>query len=501
MLAEDSLDLAEFQRLSEAARSAPLQESIELRGKALALWRGQPLADVELEGRDRNSLARLAELRLTTQIEQIDAELELGEHAKLVGELETLTAANQYQERLAAQLMLALYRSGRQAEALEVYRGVRRRLDEELGLKPGQGLRDLEAAILRQDEALDAPASIESSEAVVDAPAGAGERRRRLPLLGLGALIVLAALAIAGAVVLLRDEDTATTVEPNFVAVIDPDTNRVTSTVQVGIRPGPVAEGGGSIWVGNLDGKSLTRIDPATREVKQTIPLPATPDAIAVGAGGVWVVNGRLGTLFHVDPEFGVVSKPIVVAGRSITFPTGGVDVARGSIWAVFGDSTLVRVNPARIEDVGTSVAGAGPTALVVGYGSVRVATSGRSEVQQFSPRTFEQGPIDEVRVGRRPMGLAVGESAIWITSAEDDFVTRLDAGLSLGPAVPIPVGDGPTAVAVGDGAVWVTNTNDGTVSRIDPESNTVAETISVGNAPAGVAVAGDSVWVAVQAP
>ena len=97
---------------------------------------------------------RLGELRLTTQLERIEAELELGRHAELIGELESLVAAHPYQERLHAQLMLALYRSGRQTEALQAYQAVRSVLSDELGLQPGQPLRELEAAILRQDEAL-----------------------------------------------------------------------------------------------------------------------------------------------------------------------------------------------------------------------------------------------------------------------------------------------------------------------------------------------------------
>jgi class 3 adenylate cyclase/DNA-binding winged helix-turn-helix (wHTH) protein len=150
----EALDLLEFQRATEEARSAPAERAVELRRKALELWRGPPLADVVFEGAARHEVGRLSELHLATQIELLEAELELGFHAQLVGELEPLVAAHPYQERLRELLMLALYRSGRQAEALEAYQAARRVLSEELGLEPGQALRDLEAAILRQDEAL-----------------------------------------------------------------------------------------------------------------------------------------------------------------------------------------------------------------------------------------------------------------------------------------------------------------------------------------------------------
>ena len=177
-VAPRSLDLAEFEQLVDKARTAPRRRPSQLRRRALALWRGAALADVVIEGADRNMVARLNDLRLAAQIDHIDAELALGRHASVVGELETLTAANPYQERLAAQLMLALYRSGRQAEALESYRGLRRRLDEELGLQPSQELRDLEAAILRQDDELAAPALVvaEQSEAAVPGALEPGAR-------------------------------------------------------------------------------------------------------------------------------------------------------------------------------------------------------------------------------------------------------------------------------------------------------------------------------------
>ena len=150
----DALDLHEFQRLNEEARSAPAERAAELRRSALELWRGPPLADVVFEGPARHEVGRLSELHLATQIELLETELELGRHSQLVGELELLVAAHPYQERLRGLLMLALYRSGRQAEALQAYQDGRRALSEELGLEPGQGLRDLETAILRQDTSL-----------------------------------------------------------------------------------------------------------------------------------------------------------------------------------------------------------------------------------------------------------------------------------------------------------------------------------------------------------
>ena len=126
--------------------------------EALGLWRGPPLADFAYESFAQAEIARLDESRLAALEERIDAELALGEHARLVGELEALVHEHPLRERFIGQLMVALYRSGRQADALESYRIARRRLVEELGLEPGRELQELERAILAQDPALEPPA-------------------------------------------------------------------------------------------------------------------------------------------------------------------------------------------------------------------------------------------------------------------------------------------------------------------------------------------------------
>ena len=151
------LDLHEFERLVQRATGEePTTRAATLRS-ALALWRGEPLADFAYEPFVLPEAARLAELRLLALEERIEAELALGQGHELVPELETLVAERPLQEQPRAQLMLALYRGGRQAEALDVFREGRRVLDEELGLEPGPQLRELERAILCQDPALAAP--------------------------------------------------------------------------------------------------------------------------------------------------------------------------------------------------------------------------------------------------------------------------------------------------------------------------------------------------------
>src|SRR4051794_27659043 len=145
------LDALEVGRLAEEARAASatgdLERASDRLTRALGLWRGIPLADVQLNGVAASEAERLAALRLTVLLDKNDVDLELARHADLVGALETLAVQHPLQERVRGQLMLALYRSGRQAEALDVYRDTRHTLVEGLGLEPGGALQQLEAAI------------------------------------------------------------------------------------------------------------------------------------------------------------------------------------------------------------------------------------------------------------------------------------------------------------------------------------------------------------------
>jgi predicted ATPase/DNA-binding SARP family transcriptional activator/class 3 adenylate cyclase len=172
-----SLDLHRFERLRADAGQA-LQEGDPAAAEAklheaLSLWRGAPLADLAFEPFAQSEIARLEELHVAALEDRVDALLALGRHGEVVGELEALVAAHPLRERLRAQLMLALYRSRRQAEALDAYRAARRTLVDELGIEPSPELQELEGRILRQDPALEVAAPAPPTEEI---PTAAGRR-------------------------------------------------------------------------------------------------------------------------------------------------------------------------------------------------------------------------------------------------------------------------------------------------------------------------------------
>ena len=164
-ITQDQTDLGRFERLTAESRGETGRERVERLREALALWRGPPLADLVFEPFAAEEIGRLEELRTAVLEDAIDAELSLGRADGLIAELESLIAEHPFRERFRAQLMLALYRSGRQADALAAYREARELLLGELGIEPSRALRELEQAILRQDASLGGPAR-EANEAV-----------------------------------------------------------------------------------------------------------------------------------------------------------------------------------------------------------------------------------------------------------------------------------------------------------------------------------------------
>jgi SARP family transcriptional regulator, regulator of embCAB operon len=189
------VDLARFERLAAEGRAAlatgdPARAS-ELLREGLALWRGPPLVDLPLLECFETEVRRLEELRLAALMDRIDGDLASGRGGELVPELEALVAANPLQERLRGRLMLALYRAGRQADALAVYRETSELLREELGLEPSKALQQLERAILTQDAELDAPVTAverapEPARAIEPYAARAGRQGERPLALAFG---------------------------------------------------------------------------------------------------------------------------------------------------------------------------------------------------------------------------------------------------------------------------------------------------------------------------
>jgi DNA-binding SARP family transcriptional activator len=278
------VDAVRFEQLAQDAVAAANRDDHEqasaLLRAALALWRGQALADIAETPFARDAATRLNDQHLLALERRIDSDLKLGRAQDLVPELEALTASHPYHEPFHRQLMLALYQSGRQSEALAAFRRARGRLASELGIEPGPDLRRTEQAILRQDPELEQPPPVRPSrhrpaEPAPPVPVEPSRRRRHRNRALIAAGLALAVAVVAGVPVALREAKAETTVAADGIGVLSASGTAVTSALAMPSALASLAVGGGSVWATSPAGNAVYRIDPATRAITQAIAVDA----------------------------------------------------------------------------------------------------------------------------------------------------------------------------------------------------------------------------------
>ncbi len=438
----EQIDARRFERLLEEGRRAnaagkPADAAEALR-EALALWRGDALADLAYESFARTEIERLEELRLAALEERVDADLALGRHQALVAELESLTAKHPLRERLRGQSMLALYRSGRQAEALRVYSETRKRLVEELGIEPGEALRQLEQAILRHDPSLDLALS---------AHAGAGPARPRRRRRALTAATLALAAGIAAAAVVLANGGTQSSraqslAEPDSIALVAAKTGEVVGQARAVPSPALALFGEGALWSVSFTGE-LSKIDLETGQVVKRlntgVPIPC---GLAVGEGSVWVTDCNSPTLVRIDPAQTVVADRIRLPNISLVeTATGEVAVGAGSVWVARGFA-----NP--------------------------------SWVERLDPETGRVQKHILIPVGGAQR-LAFGDGALWVGGDVGapgvPKLSKIDSRTNEVTPALTSFGNAFCCVVVGGGFVWGATTPDHTVWKIGEDGSVVA--------------------------
>lgn len=522
----EQLDVVRFERLLTQGRRAlaegdAVSAAATLR-EALALWRGPALADLAPLEFAQTEIRRLEELRLGAVTERIEADLALGGAAEVIPELEALLEANPLQERLRGQLMLALYRSGRQADALEVYRQTRELLNHELGLEPSKALQELERSILRQERSLDFEVGSRAIAArVPDEPKTEPRRRRpdrdgrtleqnqtlvadtaRAPRLRQRRVLVIALTAgVVAAVVAgvrLMNGGRDLTLGPNTIVRIDPRTNEIVQSIGVGRLPGAIAATEEYVWVVNERDGTVSRVSAET-EVTQSIGRFPSVGFLAVDErGNVYASGWDAPFVWQIDPRSVTLTKRFRVRSRAI-----GVAVGGGSLWVVdrlVNSISRIDLKSGRVADsirVGTD-----PLVAAFGFGALWVANSDDATVSVIRPGVARP---ETIIVRDRPFGIAAGEGAVWVGSNTLSTVSRIDpdtrrvvkdidvsrAGLQ----------SGLFSVAAGAGGVWAANWSELTLVRIDPKTNRIVARIELPGAPRDVTTFGDDVWVSLGVP
>ncbi len=476
-LEPEQLDLQRFERLRAEARAA--RSNSDLAGAstalqaALSLWRGPALGDLAYERFAQTEVNRLEELRLATIEERIDADLALGRHGDLISELELLVSEHPLREGFRAQLMLALYRSGRQAEALQVYQQARAALVGELGIEPGQPLRELQQAILRQDESLDAPREPPPSESATGRKQGSSRSRLALP--------IAAACAIGGAVALglllprVFEESKAHAKYRSGTVLVDLKTRK-----QIGFVPpsqldfsGFPVYSGGHFWLMNLTTSTFVEVDPKTGKVLHQFPLPsgARDTPFAVSGHTLWISAGD--DLVKVDTTLGQeidrlhLDKIVGTKGPAEGVADGGGlvwvgrDVGLGQVAAIDPHTRKLRY---RFNGV------VHHTNLAYGSGTIWAADDAGVDVINLSADTVTK--VRDIETVDPFYGPGSGGNSVtagggfgWATDSARGVVYRIDRN---GRNVAYHIGLGANGASFSDGVLWARSEDEGTVVAID---------------------------------
>jgi DNA-binding SARP family transcriptional activator/ABC-type branched-subunit amino acid transport system substrate-binding protein len=460
--------------------------------EALELWRGRPLADLEDEPFARDAIADLEEGWLDAVGSRIDADLALGRQTELIQELRALVREHPLREGFRAQLMLALYRTGRQTEALDVFADTSRTLDADLGLAPGPELQRLQQSVLNHDPALELPSVAAAS--------------RRRPFGVAIAVAVLLAAAVVAAIVVHSKRHGASPVAiapgTGSVVTLDATNGDVLGRVAAGRTPSAIAVRNGVAWLVDADAQTVLRVSDRV----ETFSTGSTPTDVAVGQGSVWVAGGRpLARAQFVGPVATGVARidettgtsrgvtPLPLRGGSLSNLVENHVAARGNAaWAVTADYSVVRIE--RATGVITARSAAIPAAAVAAGPAGVWALGIEGTVARLDERTGR--PIARVHVPTESVGsIAVGRDAAWVTSP-DGLVWRI--GASPHPTVgAIELDRGVDDVVAGATAVWVANPLAGTVVEIAARSSRVERTVELGGIPRSLALDGGKLWVA----
>jgi DNA-binding SARP family transcriptional activator len=506
-VAEDQVDLHRFRALADEGERAFAAGEIEVAAArfadALRLWRGAALSELAVDGLGAEA-DRLEELRVSTVERRIQADLACGRHAALVAELDELVERYTYREELRRHQMLALYRSGRQAEALEAYRSARRRLVDDLGIEPGTDLQELERAILGHAPELAPPRAAPQVSRAIPA-----REKRRLALAGLGAL-VLVAVAASIALVLLRHDSSHAAVKTlsaktNSLVVLGERSGEPVANPTLGGAPSHLVVGAGAVWVLLPHAGVVVRVDPRGAGPKP-IGVPTEAVGIAVGAGGVWLPD-QWRTITRINPSTAAAEPPIELAQDRV-FPNAIADVTAtdDAVWLASRDTQEAArylVGSRRVENhLGYSdwtFYGVGTSVIGHGFGEVwltnRVDVAGASpsgHVTRISARSGRA--LGEFGLGGPPIALAASGDLMWIASNNRVWrATRFEQTPSRDLAVP----GGPVALAADERGAWVA-TRDRQLLQINPAGTRIMRRWRLDKTPSAIGVGFGRVWVAV---
>jgi DNA-binding SARP family transcriptional activator/streptogramin lyase len=481
---ETGYRLSEDVTVDAAAAAASLARTRDLRSdgkqpaaaracaEALALWHGDPLSDLQADEWAGGALRHFEDMKLALLEEWFDARLEAGESKGLVDDLQSACAAAPLRERMHAQLMLALVAAGRRPDALAVYDRIRRALAEELGIEPGVTLREAHAVAIGAD---DAP------------PLPRASRGRRPAVVGIAALVTVAAMGAARLLVTSPGEPTRSHYEAGAIVLQDSGSGRVLAQLPsngtlINAEPGGLVLSGQTLWAIS-DRGTVTQVDVPRRSVIGTTPLGLTagPGSMAVGLGAAWISDSGSDTIYRINTGTTAAEPFRLPPVGKHPGSVQGIAVAHGSVWAVQAAGAVDRISSdGRLE---RRVHVPDARFVVAGAGGIWLSSLNSGRITKLDPRSGRI--VARARLPRDTCCLAIGGGSVWATSKGRGLLWQLSPDGTIQAAIHVPTPA--LELAYADGAVWVSGYLSGKVTRVDAATLT-RRTFQTGQGVAGMA-------------
>jgi DNA-binding SARP family transcriptional activator len=516
------LDLSRVADLTARGRAAAAEDpqlASRLLTEALALFRGPALATVRDEPFATASVMRLDELRVDLLEERIDADLAAGRGRELVGELQGLVAVYPSREHMGGQLMLSLYQSDRQTEALAAARALRERLAEDLGISPSPAIERLETAILNHDPALSLTAPPAPSRDIASAtsddrlksaepqqapnePPRRPRRRRTVIATAVAGMLVVAGLGAVLTTTLTpaksrtsTETGTSTpvgTIGPASLVVVDGRTDSVRADLPLGGQPDQVSVADDAAFVGNLARRTLTQIDLVDDKQGPTYGLPLRPAVLAATTDDVWIGDGFSGQVSWLSRPAQALIGPEFPAERSAGLLALAADDKL--LWAGLPDGRLVAVRPASLAVAVEKQLSGGRVQLLADDGDVVCAGYFRTAAVDCL-RPADESIIASMALPAPAHAVAVGPGGAWALAGAPARLFHLTVRPGA-KATSQRIPPGATGLAVSDSYLWVLYRDRGRLLRLPLSGGGPSVTLDLGRPATALGTWGDQVLV-----